>query len=193
MRHLPDLRAGGRRRGGAGDERVLIGVTAGDAPGRRQLSVRTQLVAVRSLAPGLDDAGRIVGIRRPRVGAVQPVHRGRQGQPGTRVPLHARLVVVEPFRFDLLGNGRERRELVAGARQIRHAVAAVQREGRDGLDDHAGARRHEIVRPREVVARAIVVIQEIEAIEPQSADQLQMARELDLILHVGRAPGSVRR
>ena len=80
VRHLGDLCPGARGRRGAGDERVLIRIPAGDLPGARDASIRADFEAVRALAAGLHDPRRIIRIGRSRVGAVQPVDCRRDGQ-----------------------------------------------------------------------------------------------------------------
>ena len=92
--------------------------------------------------------------------------------------------------FKRAGHRRQRAELVAGGRQIRDAVAAIKRQRIDRLDDHAGARRNQVVDPRERLperrgALAVEIdVAQIEPVEPNAADELQPARQLDLILNI---------
>ena len=148
--------------------------------------VDAELEAVRPLAARLHDPRRVVGIGRARVGPVEPVDGRGHRQAGARLPLHAHLVVGELLRLHLLGDGGERRELVAGAGQVRDAVAAVDRDGRDRLEDDARARRDQVVDAVQGVAVAVVVVREVEAVEAQAAQHLQRWGQLDLVLDVGR-------
>jgi hypothetical protein len=50
-------------------------------------------MAVGTLAASLDDARGIVGIGRPRICAVEAVHRGRDRQVRSRIPLCADFIV----------------------------------------------------------------------------------------------------
>src|ERR1041384_615822 len=100
MRNLRDLRASARRYGGAGDESILIGITAGDSPGSRDAAIQAKLVTVGALAARLHDSGGIVGIGRPRIGSVQAIGGGRKRQGAIDVPLDAQFVVAELFRLD---------------------------------------------------------------------------------------------
>src|SRR5689334_15110502 len=95
------------------DVRVLISVGADDLPGRRDAARHTQLDTLRTGRARLDDRGRIVRIRRTRVRAVEPIDSGGELQIWSHVPLRADFVVGELLRLRLLGERRERRELIA--------------------------------------------------------------------------------
>ena len=71
---------------------------------------------------------RIVGIGHDDVAAVEPVDGGREREGRDDVPLRAHFVVAELLGIERLVGQRERRELLAGARQVGEAVAAVERE-----------------------------------------------------------------
>jgi hypothetical protein len=103
-----------------------------------------------------------------------------------RLPLHAHLVVVELLGLHLLGDRGQRRELVAGAREVGNGVAAVDGHGSDRLVDDPRAGGNEVVHPVERVAVAVVLVREVEAVEAQAADDLQRGRHLELVLEVGR-------
>src|SRR5437762_7797588 len=98
MRHLADLRIQTCRSGGAGNESILIGVTSGDFPGVREISVQTNLVAIRALATGLHYPGRIVRIGCPRVRTIQPKDRRIERQETIQVPLSAYFIIAKLFR-----------------------------------------------------------------------------------------------
>src|SRR3954463_15506123 len=99
MRHLSDLRAGPRRDRIAGDEGILEGIAAGDSPSPRHIAVQANLIPLGSLAAGLYDARRVVGVRRPRIGAAQTITCRCQRQRPRNVPLKASFVVAELFRL----------------------------------------------------------------------------------------------
>src|SRR4051812_5773534 len=108
MRYLPDLRASLCGGGGAGDERVLVGITSGDLPFAGHASRCPKFVTIGALAAGLDDASGIVGIRRACVGAIQTIESGGDRKPGRHVPLDARFIIAELLRLHLLRYRRER-------------------------------------------------------------------------------------
>lgn len=99
MRHLADLEAASGGGGGAADERILVGVAAGDIPIASNAAVDSDFIAKVARAAGLDDAGRIVGIGRTRIGAIEAIDGGREREVAIGVPLGAELVVGEFFRF----------------------------------------------------------------------------------------------
>ena len=66
MRHKCDLRAFYRGDGGAADERILISVTAGNAPLRRNKTVESRLESIRTLTTGLQDPRRVIWNDGPR-------------------------------------------------------------------------------------------------------------------------------
>src|SRR5205823_6424900 len=78
----------------------------------------------------------------------------------------------------------ERRKLIAGTGQVRHGVAAVERQRRDWLHDEAGARRYEMVDAAQLVASPVVVILEIEVIEAKPRNQLERLVQRHLILNI---------
>src|SRR5438874_8575006 len=125
MRDLRDLcpcRSGSRR---GGDEGVLPGVTSDDPPGPREPAVQSDFKSIAASSAGLNDAGRIVGICRSCICAIQTINRRCDGEVAMDVPLDSQFVVVELLRFHLLRDGREGRELVAGAWEIRDAVIPI--------------------------------------------------------------------
>src|SRR5215216_2758167 len=118
MGHECDVRAFDGGDGGAADERILISVATGDAPLRRNKTVESELESIRALAAGLQNSGQVVWIRGSRVSPILPVGCRCERQIAADIPLHSEFVIGEFFRFDLLCNGRQLRELVAGARQV---------------------------------------------------------------------------
>src|SRR5215475_3839168 len=140
MRRLADDRAGSRGCGGAGNESVLISVASGDSPVPRDASAQSEFETISALTAGLHDPGGIVGIGRPSICTVQPKDCGRQREESVQIPLDAGFIVAELFRFDLLGDRSQRRELISGAWQKRNAVIAIDRELGHRLENNSGAR-----------------------------------------------------
>ncbi len=170
--------------GGAADIGILISVAAGHGPLAGEVSVDAEFEAVGALAAGLNNDRRIVGIHGARVGAVQAVQRGREGEVALHVPLDARFVVGELLGLQRLRGGVERAELVPRTGQVGDAVVEIDRQREDGLEDHAGTRRNHVVHAAEAGIGAIIVELEVEAIEADASDQLYKARQVDLILKI---------
>src|ERR1041385_4675190 len=97
-------------------------IAARNYPRARDVSVDSRFKAVGSLATGLQDARRIVWIGCARVGAILTVCRSREAEIATSIPLSADFIVSELLGLYLLRDRRQRRELVSGTRQVRHAV-----------------------------------------------------------------------
>ena len=170
---------------------LLVGVPADHLPGRRDRAVHVELEALGPLAAGLHRARRIGRVRRRRVGPVEPVHRRGEREPVEHVPLGADLVVLELLGLERLGRRRERRELVARARQRRDAVAGVQRDGLDRLVQQPRPRRDQVVGPAQRVAVAVVEEVDREALVARPDDGLPAVGEEHLALAVDRHGGRV--
>src|SRR4030095_15396669 len=75
VRDLCDLASGRCSRGRARDKRVLKGISAGNRPRTRNISVQTDLKTVCALAAGLNYPRRIIRIGRTRVRSGESVER----------------------------------------------------------------------------------------------------------------------
>src|SRR3954452_20720019 len=132
-------------------------------------------------------------IRDPGVLAIQLEVSGGECEQRGDIPLRTDLLVGELFGLKKSRRRRQGAELIAGSRQIRDGVAAVERQWIDRLDDDARAWRHQIIGPRERLPEQgrdaptveIGVVQS-ELLEASPADELQPTGEFDLVLQVAR-------
>jgi hypothetical protein len=111
---LAPERPGARGRRGAADKRILIGNPL--PPGLSEVPIYFDFESIRLLTSGLHDPSRIIGIRRSRVRAVQPINRRREREVMIHVPLDAKFIVSKFFWFDLLRDYSQRRELISRTR-----------------------------------------------------------------------------
>src|SRR5690606_36972051 len=95
----------------------------------RDLPRRLELEPGGTLLSGLHRARWIVRVRSRRIGPVQAVYGCGQQEVRAHLPLGADLMVGEPLRLQRAAGHVERAELVARAREIRDAVAPVDRHG----------------------------------------------------------------
>ena len=108
--------------------------------------------AAGALRPGEHEPGRVRGVGRAGVGAVELVERGGRQQALDRRPFGPQLIIVEPLGLQRLGVEREPAELVARLRQEAARIAGVERQISGRLEDRAEPRREQSVGPLEARA-----------------------------------------
>ena len=179
--------ASSRQGGRPGDKRILIRVASGDLPRSGYASAQSCFESVCSLAARLKNASWIVRVDGSGVCSIQAINGGRQRKRALQIPLQPHFIVAELLRLHLLGYVRQRRELISRTGQVADAVTSVYRNGRNRFEYDAHPRRNQIIDPAKITVIAIVVILEIKMVKPNTANQLNLARQFHLILGIHRA------
>ncbi|MBV8838439.1 MAG: TonB-dependent receptor, partial [Alphaproteobacteria bacterium] len=128
---LHDVAGDDRRRGVAGHPRVGVGIAEHALPIGRDVTFQLGLETADAVASRQDEEAGIGRIGERHVLPVELVDRRAEQELRADVVLDPDLLVLEPLRLEDRGAVGERAELVAGGRQVRDRVDAVDRQRLD--------------------------------------------------------------